>query len=279
MQVLSINSHVCYGHVGAQAALLPMQRLGVDVHHVPTVLLSNHPGYGGYGGGPVKLVRFDDLVDNLITRGFVDGCSALHSGYLGQGGTEDGVRRALTRLKSHRPDALYLCDPVIGDNDRMYVPDEVATAIRTRLVPVADVVTPNRFELELLSDLTVDGLEAAIAACRRLREAGTARVVCTGAAVADGELAVLALDASGTYVVRVPHLPGAPVGTGDAFAATLLARLLLGRPFPDAVALAAASVHGLIRHSLETNAGELAVVAAQQELVTPSTTLEAVRLD
>jgi len=279
MQVLSINSHVCYGHVGAQASLLPLQRLGHDVHHVPTVLLSNHPGYGGLGGGPVKLIRFDDLIDNMIARGFVDHCAALHTGYLGQAGTEAGVLRVLARLRAQRPEALYLCDPVIGDNERIYVPAEVATAIRTRLLPVADVVTPNRFELELLTDQTVDSLETAIAACHRLRQLGPDKVVCTGAATVDGSLTMLALDASGVYVVTVPYLAGAPVGTGDAFAATLLARLLLDCPFPDAVALAAATVHGLIRHSLDAGTGELAVVAGQEEIVNPSTRLSVSRLD
>ena len=182
MKVLSVTSHVCFGHVGAQASVLPLQRLGHDVCLVPTVLLSNHPGYGGLGGGPVKLVRLDDLMQNLIERGLLAQCGAAHSGYLGQPGTAAIARRGIDGLRAARPEAPYLCDPVFGDNGRLYVPEGVVDDIRTQLLPVADIATPNAFELSVLSGLPCDDPGQALAACRALQSQGPGTVVCTSAA-------------------------------------------------------------------------------------------------
>lgn len=274
MQVLSFTSHVCYGHVGGQASVLPLQRLGHEVWHVPTVLFSNHPGHNGYGGGPVKLIRVDDLTDGLITRGFVDACDALHTGYLGQGGVEAAVLRALARMR-RRDGTLYLCDPVLGDHGRLYVGDAVVQAVRDALLPAADIITPNRFELEVLSGQSLDDAAAVLAACRLLQARGPARVVCTTAAQADGELTLLGLDGADAFAVRAPYIDGAPYGTGDAFAGIVLGRLLNGDGFAAAVANAAAAVCGMIRASKAAGLDELAVVAAQDEVTAPTVTLVA----
>jgi pyridoxine kinase len=278
-QVISLTSHVSYGHVGGQAAILPLQRLGCEVWHVPTVLFSNHPGHNGYGGGPVKLVRFDDLVDSVLVRGFADNCAAMHSGYMGQGGTEAAALRCRERIKQHRSDAVYLCDPVMGDHGRLYVADEVVTALREQLVPASDIVTPNRFELELLIGRQLGGLKDVAAACDELRQRGPSAVVCTTAEETTDNLTLLVNQADGTHVIDIPYLAGAPFGTGDAFAAVLLGRLLEGWNLVEAACLAAASVYGLIRRSLDNHSAELALVAGQDEIVAPAVKFAARRLE
>jgi pyridoxine kinase len=275
MNILSLTSHVCYGHVGAQASVLPLQRLGHEVWLAPTVLLSNHPGYDGYGGGPVKRIRFNDLVDSMIIRGFVADCDALHTGYLGQGGVEHAALRALAQIRRKDGDGLYLCDPVMGDHGRLYVSDEVVAALRDVLVPAADIVTPNRYELELLTGRTLSDLASVLAACRALQDKGPRRVVCTTAMQDAETLTLLAVDGTDSFVVRLPYIAGAPFGTGDAFAGILLGRVLNGEVFSKAVTHAAASVHGMIRASKAAGAAELAVVAAQDEITAPTTTLVA----
>ena len=268
--VLSVTSHVCYGHVGAQASVLALQRLGHEVWHLPTVILSNHPGHGGFGGGPVKLARLEDLAVNLVGRGLVDDCAAVHSGYLGQGAAAATVLRLLDQLRGRGGGALYLCDPVMGDGERVYVGEDVVTAIRDLLLPLADVATPNRLELELLTGEPVRDAGEALAACRTLQARGPARVVCTSAEIADGTLVLVGLDGAEGFRLQLPYLDGAPFGTGDAFAAILLGRLLQGLALRPAVELAAAAVQGLIRASLESGASELAVVAGQDEITQPS---------
>ena len=268
MKILSVTSHVCFGHVGAQASVLPLQRLGHDVCLVPTVLLSNHPGYGGMGGGPVKLIRLDDLMRNLAERGLLAQCGAVHSSYLGQPGTAAILRRSIDDLRGQSPHALYLCDPVFGDNGRLYVAEGVVDDIRSQLLPVADLLTPNVFELAVLSGRDCGSLAQVLAACRALQQAGPDTVVCTSAEVTAEHVAIVAVAAEAAYLVRVPHVEAAPNGTGDAFAAILFGRLLNGSGFERSLAWAASAVHGLIVASAGER--ELAVIEAQHEIVAPT---------
>ncbi|MDP6345472.1 MAG: pyridoxal kinase [Alphaproteobacteria bacterium] len=270
-KILSLTSHVVYGHVGAQAGILPLQRLGHEVWHLPTVLFSNHPGYGGYAGGPVAAERLAELLEGVAARGFLDDCAALHAGYLGAAAAVDTALAALTALRQANPGALFFCDPVLGDEGRLYVPEDLAAALRDSLVAQADIVTPNRFELEYLDGGPIGSLAEAAAAANRLRQRGPRVVVCTGAALRDGELGSLVVDDAGAAVVWTPHQQPAPKGTGDAFAAILLGRYLRGQDIREAQALASASLHGLIAASNTAGSGELALIDGQDEIVEPST--------
>lgn len=270
MHVLSLTSHVCYGHVGGQAMLLPLQRLGHDVSLVPTVLLSNHPAHGQTGGGPVKLVRLHDLADNLLRHGFADDCAALHCGYLGQSGVEDIVLGALAHIRKQNPKAIFICDPVMGDEGKLYVEPDLAGRIRERLVPLADIVTPNRFELEWITGQPTQSIAEIQAACRALIKLGPRKVVCTGARCGESSLMVIGIDEDEPFSLRMPFLEPAPYGTGDAFCAILLGRILNGVSFKEAVALACASLHGLIRTSIAAGSIELDIVGGQSEIVEPS---------
>lgn len=275
--IFSLTSHVVYGHVGAQAAVPAWHLLGHQVWHLPTVLFSNHPGHGGYGGGPVDLGQQNQLLDGLEERDLLAGCAAVHTGYLGQLGSIDVALRAIAAV----PGALVLCDPVLGDEGRLYVDPDLAAGIRDRLLPKADFVTPNQFELAWLTGQKIHDLDTAIHAAQTLRRQGPEIVVCTSALRAGDWLHNLAVGPDGVLQVRVPFVADegtVPKGTGDAFTAILLGHYLNHGDIAAAVAWASAALHGLIQASIAIHSDELAIISAQDQITAPSQMFEAERL-
>ncbi len=277
--IFSLTSHLVYGHVGGQASGPALQALGHEVWHLPTVLFSNHPGHGGFGGGPVALAFQDQLLDGLLERNFLADCAAVHTGYLGQTGSIDIALRAMAAA----PNSLLLCDPVLGDDGgeggTLYVAEDQAVALRDRFLPRADLVTPNRFELAWLSGREINGLDDAVSAAQAL---GPEIVICPSAAQDAERLYNLAVTPAGIYQVGVPLIADAaavPKGTGDAFAAILLGHYLNHRDIAAALAWASAALHGLIQASIELGSDELAVIAAQDQITAPSQMFEVERLD
>src|SRR5215470_14028650 len=217
MNVLSIQSSVVYGRVGNRAAVPVLERLGHDVWPVDTVAFSNHPAHGGFRGRVVPAAEVAELLDGLAERGVLARCDAVLSGYLGDAGTAAVVEASVARVCAANPDALYCCDPVIGEVGRgVYVRAGIPEAFRDRLVPLADIVTPNPFELELLTGRPPTTMESARAAARALlgpagHAGGGGRaprvVVATGLRLADapGELVVLAVTHDVTWAVSHPR--------------------------------------------------------------------------
>ena len=267
MMVLTINSHVAYGHVGAQAMRLAFERLGVEVCHAPTVVFSNHPGHGGFRGRPLPAEQLRELIVGLDERGFLARCDALHVGYLGDAAQADVAEEAWERLRRRRPDALFLCDPVLGDDGQIYVRPEVVAAAG-RLARQAQALTPNRFELGLIAGRAIEDIDAALAACRALLDGPARLIVCTSATEND-RIATVGATAEGAFVVETPCLAGAPKGAGDLFSAVLLARLLRGESAANACAAAVSTVHAVVAASVAAGADELALVPAQEMLVRP----------
>ena len=265
--VLTINSHVAYGHVGAQAMRLALERLGVEVCHAPTVVFSNHPGHGGFRGFALPAAQLRALVEGLDERGFLARCDALHVGYLGDAAQAEVAAEAWERLRRRRPEALFLCDPVLGDDGQVYVRPEVVAAA-SRLARQAQVLTPNRFELGLIVGRDLASPADVLAACRGLLDGPARLVICTSAT--EGQrIATIGATARGSFIVETPCLPDAPKGTGDLFAAALLGRLLRGEPADRACAAAASTVHAVVAASVAAGADELALVAAQEMLAQP----------
>src|SRR5271168_4549251 len=153
MNVLSIQSSVAFGHVGNAAAVFPLQCLGHEVWPIDTVRFSNHPGHGQFRGRITPPAELAELLDGLQTLGLFARTDAVLSGYLGDPGTAELVARTVEAVKRANPAALYLCDPVMGDGDRLFVKPEIPDLMRDRLVPLADIVTPNCFELDLLTGI------------------------------------------------------------------------------------------------------------------------------
>lgn len=270
--ILSIQSHVSYGHVGNSAAVFPLQRLGFEVWPIMTVLFSNHTGYGAFRGRPVGADWQREILAGLEERGALARTRAVLSGYLGDPATAEVVVEAVERVRRHRPDAVYACDPVIGDDGRgTFVRPGIPELLRDRILPLATLVKPNRFELSHLSGIEVRTLEDALEAARSLRARGPELVVVTSLSLPDreGALGMLADSAEGSWLVWTPRLPVTLNGTGDVFAALLLGEWLLTRDPEKALARTASAVYGLVEATWRAESRELLLVEAQEAIVTP----------
>ena len=287
MNVLSIQSSVVYGRVGNRAAVPILERLGHDVWPVDTVAFSNHPAHGAFRGRIVPAGEVAELLDGLAARGVLRRCDAVLSGYLGDPGTAPVIAQSVARVHAANPDALYCCDPVIGEVGRgVYVRAGIPEAIRDHLVPLADIVTPNPFELELLTGQAPVTLEAArAAACSLLGHVGRADggprlVIATGLHLVDAprELTVLAVTLDTTWAVRHPRRTIRVWGTGDAFAALFLGAYLGRRDPRAALEHAVAALDGVLAVAEARNAEELPLPLAQDTVVHPTSRFAAERL-
>lgn len=273
--VLSIQSSVAHGHVGNSAAAFALQRLGRDVMRIDTVRFSNHPAHGGFSGGPAAADEIDALVAGLSERGFLGQCRALLSGYLGMAANGHAVARAAERLRQAVPGALVACDPVMGDDPKgLFVAADIPAVMREVLVPAADIVTPNRFELETLTGIACDNREAVLAAARAVLTWGPRLVAVTGLQFEEGSIESLAVTREAGWSVRQPRIDAPAFGAGDTFAAIYLGRYLETPDPARALSLAAASVADILA-ATET---ELALIPAQNAIVAPERLRPAERL-
>lgn len=280
--ILSIQSSVAYGHVGNSAATFPLMRMGVEVLPVLTVHFSNHTGYGAWRG---PLLAADDVaqvilgIDERDVLGTVD---AVLSGY--QGAEEMGreILRAVELVKQRNPAAIYCCDPVMGDvGSGMYVRPGIPEFMRDHVVPKAQIVTPNQFELDFLTGRTTTTLAETLAAAHALRAVGPEVVVVTSAVIEDApedSLAMLAVTGEGAWQVLTPRLPRTFTGSGDLTAATFLAHYLRTGDAAAALGVTADVVFSVLEVTTRSGKAELQLVAAQDELVVPSHHFEVTRL-
>lgn len=283
--ILSIQSWVAYGHVGNAAATFPLQRLGFEVWAIQTVQFSNHTGYGAWTGKVFPPEDIAELIDGIEARGVLPECSGVLSGYMGSAGTVEAVVSAVNRVRAANPQALYCCDPVMGDFGRgVFVNPELPEQIAAQAIPAADIVVPNHFELELLTGRKVttleDALSAAAALRERLREGGPRTVVVTSLTREDapeGSIETLAMSDSGTWICRTPLLPLDPPrnGTGDAIAALFYGQYLRTGDVAQALSLSMSALYALLEHTHRTGTREIGLIAAQGELVQPSRIFEA----
>ncbi|WP_375410980.1 pyridoxal kinase PdxY [uncultured Methylobacterium sp.] len=276
MKVLSIQSHVAYGHVGNASAVFPMQRLGVEVWPIHTVQFSNHTGYGAWRGRVFDGPMIEDLVAGISERGVLGGCDGVLSGYMGSADIGTAIVRAVAAVRALNPAALYCCDPVIGDTDRgIYVRPGIPEFMREQALPAADIVTPNQFELDHLSGLTSRSLDAAKRAVAVLQAMGP-RVVLVTSLVTDetpaDSIDLMAAEGGAYWLLRTPRLDLGVNGAGDAIAALFLVHYLRTRSAAIALGMAGASVYGLLRRTAEAGSREILTVAAQDEFVNPTTT-------
>lgn len=285
MNILSIQSSVAYGHVGNSAAVFPLQRLGHEVWPINTVQFSNHTGYGQWRGEVFPASHLADVLQGIADRGALRDCHAVLSGYLGDAAIGKVVLDAVGRLRADKPHALYCCDPVMGDEGRgIFVRPDIPQFFIEQALPVADIATPNQFELELLTGVSITSLADAVAAARTLCARGPAIVAITSLrapAVAAGRLGSMVVTAQGAWLVDTPLLdfPVLPNGAGDVFAALLLGRLLIGDSPAVALEKTVSGLYALLRYTLSAGTRELALVAAQEELVLPSQRHRARQID
>jgi pyridoxine kinase len=269
--VLSVQSWVACGAVGNCAALFPLQRLGIETWSLNTVAFSNHTGYGKWRGSAVPAGEIAGLFEGIAELGVLQHCDAVLSGYLGEAKVGPVLIDIVGRVKAANPRALYCCDPVMGDfGPGWYVRAGIPEWYRDQALAIADIATPNRFELEWLNGHPIGSLAEAAGAAQALRRRGPNTVLVTSLEAAADEVAVLAAGAEGVWAAETPRLAIEATGCGDAMAALFLAWLLKGKPVPEALALTVAAIWGVVQATAEAGGGELALIAAQDELVAPT---------
>ena len=273
LNILSIQSTVAYGHVGNSAAAFPLQRLGIEVWPVITVHFSNHTGYGAWRGPVLPADDIAEVVEGIGERGVLPDCDATLSGYMGDVSLGSVILDAAARVKAANPNALYCCDPVMGDVGRgFFVRPGIPEFMRDAAVPAADIITPNQFELEYLTGQSVDTLDHALAAADTARAMGPEIVLITSlqrsGAPAD-TIELLAVSGKGAWLVGTPLLPISVNGAGDMTAALFLAHTLKSGDTATALGRVASSVFAVMEATVAAGAREIQIVAAQQAIADP----------
>ncbi|HZA72802.1 MAG TPA: pyridoxal kinase PdxY [Propionibacteriaceae bacterium] len=280
--ILSIQSSVAYGHVGNSAATFPLMRMGVEVWPVLTVHFSNHTGYPSWRGPLLAATDVAEVVRGIEERGVLERVAAVLSGYQGDPAVAEVILDTVATVRRHNPAALYCCDPVMGDVGRgFYVRPGIPALMRDRVVPAAQLITPNQFELEALTGRPSGTTAGLLDAADQARALGPEVVLVTSAVLADGEpdsIAMVAVDEAGAWSVVTPLLPRTFTGAGDLTAAVFLAHRLRGADLLTALAETAAAVFGVLRVTVEVGQSELTLVQAQDELVAPTSRFEVTRL-
>jgi pyridoxine kinase len=282
VKILSIQSSVAYGHVGNSAAVFPLQRLGHEVWPVLTVHFSNHTGYGEWRGPLLAADDVRDVIAGIGDRGVLGEADAVLSGYQGDPAVGQVILDTVARVKELNPDAVYCCDPVMGDLGRgMFVRPGIPEFMRDTVVPAADIITPNHFELDFLAGRTTSTLAEILDAVDSVRERGPRDVLVTSVLhgeVPEGRLDVVAVSDEGAWAVETPLLPITPNGCGDVTAALYLAHLRTTGSAETALSRTANSVFAILEQTIEAGTREIQLVAAQDRIAEPPTTFEVRRL-
>ena len=268
--ILSISSQVVYGTVGNSAAGFAIERLGHECWQIPTALLAHHPGYGKYEGGPLEAGLLTAFINAMDQQGWLSRCDAVISGYLAEPDQAHAILDAVARVKKANPAALYLCNPIMGDEAGTYVTPDIEDAMHD-LMDHADILTPNWFEFGRLAGEQPDDPRDALKLARKLKP----RIVAiTSAPAPEGRIGCLAIDNKKSYrteTIRFEAQEGntLPKGTGDLFSAMFLSRLLSGNETPLALARATASTVALVKSSVEAGRSELALARDQSMICDP----------
>ncbi|MGI6855402.1 pyridoxal kinase [Mesorhizobium sp. 1B3] len=251
--VISIQSQVVHGHVGNSAAVFPMQAEGLAVAAVPTTLLSNHPHYPTTRGRVLEPQLVNDLLLGVEERGLVEKASILLTGYLGSVANAEVVAAFVARARKSNPSLLYVCDPVVGDDDvGIFVADGLLEAFRDTLVPMASAITPNQFELELLSGLAARSAPDLRVAAAALADGSRRSVIATGCTLEDtpvGKVETILCEPHGLSRTATDRLPIRPCGTGDLFTALFVAGLAKGLPAAEACRRATVQVFRILERT------------------------------
>ena len=282
MQILSIQSQVVFGHVGNSALGFPLQRLGHDVWSVPTALLSNHAGYPDIGGQVLAPELVDGLLNGLARRKAFGHCDLVVTGYLGSGDVASVVADAVLRVRAANPNVVYCCDPIIGDREQgIYVDRGIPEIIGSRMLPVADIITPNLFELEVLcglatNALTHGGASAITAAARDLLARMRPGACCLVTSAAHGDVgpsnvSVMAVSAASAWEVETPRLDFLvePHGAGDLMCGLFAAAFVRHGEMSRALEESVARVFALLAETHRRGDAELVLVAAGDVIVAP----------
>lgn len=279
MNILSIQSSVAYGHVGNSAAVFPLQRLGFGVWPVITVHFSNHTGYGQWRGPVLPAADIADVIAGIEERGVLSSCDAVLSGYMGDVSLGEVITDAVSKVKSANPQAIYCCDPVMGDVGRgFFVRPGLPEFIRDHAVPLADIITPNQFELEFLTGRRIATLADALSAGKAALALGPQLVVVTSLTREDAPadtIEMLVVREDGAWLLETPLLPLSVSGAGDATSALFLAHYLRDRSPASALEKTANSIFAVLERTVAEGAREIQLIPAQEEIAHPPSRFQA----
>ena len=282
MTILSIQSSVAYGHVGNSAAVFPLQRIGVEVWPVNTVQFSNHTGYGAWRGMVLAAETVAEVILGIEERAVLHECDGVLSGYMGDASLGEVILDALNRVQKANPEAVYCCDPVMGDVGRgFFVRPGIPEFMRDRAVPVATIITPNQFELEYLADRTVTDMPSALVAVDQVMAGGPKVVLVTSLRrrdTKDDRIEMLAVDRESAFSVETPLLPVNVNGAGDMTAALFFAHWNKSRSIQIALELTTAAVFAVLEATAVAGAREIQLVKAQESIATPGRRFRAVKV-
>lgn len=302
-RVLSIQSHVVHGYVGNKCAVFPLQLHGFDVDPINSVQFSNHAGYPSHQGTVMNGEELWNLVQGMQESDLLE-YTHLLTGYIGSVSFLETIVRIVSLLRDRNPDLVYVCDPVMGDNNHLYVAKELVPAYKNQIISLATVLTPNQYEAELLTGIKIDSKKAALQACQALHDRGVATVVLTSVQLPDlkGDILLIAstqvLQQSGcspSVQANIPLLDAYFTGTGDLMTALLLANLYkdssnMQHAVEQAIAglqavlQASAEVSGPAAHSRERSAEvckarELRLIQNQHLIMSPPVKIKVKPLD
>ena len=293
MAVLSIQSHVVYGHAGNSAAVFPLQRLGREVWAINTVEFSNHTGYKAWRGEALSPALVEELVLGLEERGVLQHCEAVLSGYLGDPATGRAIIAAVKKVRSHAPGLIYCCDPVMGDVGRgFYVKPEIPGIFKDEVIPLADIITPNQFELEALSGLQIKTMDDILKAVGTLHGKGPKIILVTSLKIEEEEagqqtnhgpkIGMLVSDSKNVFKISTNELYfeniNSMAGSGDMTTSIFLSRYLETKDIRRSLELTAASVFGIMEATQKEKSRELLIIGAQEKIASGSTPFKAVKV-
>lgn len=285
--ILSIQSHVVFGHAGNSAAVFPMRRLGVNVWPLNTVQFSNHTQYRQWTGTVMPASHLTEIVDGINAIDELKHCDAILSGYMGSPEQGNAIIEIVKKVKAVNPNALYLCDPVMGHPEKgCFVAPGVAEFLCNSALPMADMMAPNILELEELNGKQqIKNVDEAIVACRELCKKGPKAILVKHLSRAgyrkDRFEMLLVTEQEAWHIERplVDFGERQPVGVGDMTSGLFLANILLGKSLVEALEHTTSAIYAVMLETLKREAYELQLVAAQNEIETPNQWFKAKRID
>lgn len=269
--IISIQSHVVYGCAGNSSAIFPLQRLGFNVWPIHTVQFSNHTQYKqGWKGTILAEGGITELFDGLNNIDATSKILAVISGYLGSGNQAIEIFDNLQRVKKSKPNILYICDPVMGDPKKgCIVPPEVTKALCNNLLPCADIITPNQFELSQLTNINITDLESAILACKEAQKLGPSLILVKHLHyTSTNAYTMLMASKEGVYLIERPliNFDREPVGVGDLITSLFVGNLLSTDNAITAFEKTNQAVYQILKTTKELNEWELQIIEAQDDI-------------
>lgn len=274
-RVLSIQSHVVHGYVGNKSATFPLQVLGFEVDAINSVQFSNHTGYKTIKGQVLQEKELGDLFEGLEANNLLQCYSHLLTGYIGNESFLRRISYIVKKLRQINPNLVYVCDPVMGDNGKMYVPEELLPIYREEIIPLADIITPNQYEVELLTENKISTEDDVWSAVQLFHDRGIDTVVISSSELGDeNELRAFLSKKNGCrYIINIPRQGnGIPfTGTGDLFASLFLAHSHIADDLGSAFEKTIASLQAVLKRTIESMptdvlSGKRKVTAQEREL-------------